>query len=85
MVQFVSYVRRVLHKMRLIFSRINGPNLFLVKGVFPYKLKIAKLIRVFKAGDFQYFTNYHPISLLSNFSKLFERVMHNRITNFLDC
>ena len=26
MVQFVSYVRRVLHKTRLIFSRINGPN-----------------------------------------------------------
>ena len=63
----------------------NVINLFLVKGVFPYKLKIAKLIRVFKAGDFQYFTNYHPISLLSNFSNLFERVMHNRITNFLDC
>ena len=26
MVQFVSYVRRVLHKTRLIFSSINGPN-----------------------------------------------------------
>ena len=26
MVQFASYVRRVLHKTRLIFSRINGPN-----------------------------------------------------------
>ena len=25
MVQFASYVRRVLHKTRLIFSRINGP------------------------------------------------------------
>ena len=58
----------------------NVINLFLV-----FKLKIAKLIRVFKTGDFQYFTNYRPISLLSNFSKLFERVMHNRITNFLDC
>ena len=26
MVQFASYLRRVLRKMRLIFPRINGPN-----------------------------------------------------------
>ena len=62
----------------------NVINLSLIKGVFPDELKIAKLIPVFKAGDSQYFTNYRPISLLSNFSKFFERVMHNRITNFLD-
>ena len=35
-------------------------------------------------SPYPYFTNYRPISLLSNFSKFFERVMHNRITNFLD-
>ena len=28
MVQFASYVRRVLHKTRLIFSRINDPIVF---------------------------------------------------------
>ena len=27
MVQFASYARRVLHKTRLIFSRMNGPNI----------------------------------------------------------
>ena len=27
MVQFASYLRRVLCKTRLIFSRINGPNM----------------------------------------------------------
>ena len=30
MVQFASYVRRVLHKTRLIFSRINGPIIVIV-------------------------------------------------------
>lgn len=62
----------------------NVINLSLVKGVFPDKMKIAKLFPVFKAGDLQYFTNYR-LSLLSNFSKFFERVMHNCIRNFIDC
>ena len=29
MVQFASYLRRVLCKTRLIFPRINGPNVYL--------------------------------------------------------
>ena len=60
-------------------------NLSLSQGVFPDKLKIAKLIPVFNAGESKYFTNYRPISLLSNFSKIFERVMHNRILEFVHC
>ena len=30
-------------------------------------------------------SNYRPISLLSTFSKLYEKAMHTRITNFLEC
>ena len=59
-------------------------NLSLSQGVFPDKLKIAKLIPVFKAGESKYFTNYRPISILFNFSKIFERVMHNRILEFVN-
>ena len=32
MVQFASYLRRVLCKTRLIFPRINGPNVELLSG-----------------------------------------------------
>jgi hypothetical protein len=49
-------------------------NLSLSKGVFPDKLKIAKIIPVFKSDDPKRFTNYRPISLLPNFSKFYERV-----------
>ena len=43
-------------------------NTSLSNGMFPDKLKIAKVLPVFKSEDPQYFVNYRPISLLSNFS-----------------
>jgi len=38
------------------------------------KWKIHKIIPVFKAGDSNNVTNYRPISLLSNTSKVLERL-----------
>ena len=59
-------------------------NLSLLKGNFPDKLKIAKIIPIFKAEDPNFFVNYRPISLLSNFSKFFEKVMYNRLVEFAE-
>ena len=53
-------------------------NTSLRNGIFPDKLTIAKVLPVFKSEDPQYFVNYRPISLLSNFSKVFEKVVSNR-------
>ena len=59
-------------------------NLSLSSGVFPESLKIAKVIPVLKADDPTLLTNYRPTSILPAFSKLFERVMYNRLVEFLD-
>ena len=51
--------------------------------IVPSKLKVAKVISLFKQGDSEIESNYRPISLLSIFSKLYEKVMHNRLYSFV--
>ena len=59
-------------------------NLSLDTGVFPRKMKIAIIIPVFKKEDKQDCNNYRPISLLPNISKIFEKVIKNRLSKFLE-
>lgn len=59
-------------------------NLSLTKGVVPNQLKIARVIPIFKKGDDSIMSNYRPISLLSVFSKLLEKIVYKRVYNFLD-
>ena len=56
----------------------------MLDGIFPDNLKIAKIIPVFKAGDSYSVTNYRPISILTIFSKIFEKVISSRLENYLE-
>ena len=49
-------------------------NQVLYSGVFPDKLKIAKVIPIFKKDDPSLFENYRPISLLPTISKVIEKL-----------
>ena len=59
-------------------------NMSLSTGIFPSKLKIAKVIPLYKKGDNKIISNYRPISLLSVFSKILEKLMFNRLMSFLN-
>ena len=50
-------------------------NISFSKGVFPDALKIARVIPLFKSGDKHVFTNYRPVSLLPQFSKILEKYL----------
>jgi hypothetical protein len=50
-------------------------NQSLKTGIFPDKLKIAKVIPLFKKGDDMACNNYRPISLLPSISKVFEKAI----------
>ena len=52
------------------------------EAVFPEKLKIAKVILVFKKGDKENVENCRPTSILPVFSKVLERVMYNRLYEY---
>lgn len=47
-------------------------------------LKIAQIIPIYKSADKQDCTNYRPISILSTFSKIFEKMINTRIYDYLE-
>ena len=47
-------------------------------------MKIAEIIPIFKNGQQTEFTNYRPISILSQFSKILEKLFNLRLETFLD-
>ena len=53
-------------------------------GQYPSKMKIAKVIALYKKGEHFRANNYRPISLLSCFNKIFEKILCRRITKFLE-
>ena len=58
-------------------------NLSFSNGLFPSKLKIAKVVPIYKKGDRALFSNYRPVSVLPAISKLLERLMYNRLYDFI--
>ena len=53
-------------------------------GKFPQRLKHATVIPIHKKGAKEIIGNYRPISLLSVFSKILEKVMKKYLINFLE-
>ena len=70
------------------FSELCEPlkhvfNFPIETGVFPDKLKIARVSPVYKAGDSSDLTNYRAISVLPCFSKILGRIMCNRLFSYV--
>ena len=59
-------------------------NMSVQIGVYPSKLKHAKVIPVYKTGDEAEPGIYRSISLLSVFNRLSEKLMRKRLTSFIE-
>ena len=51
-------------------------------GIFPDKLKIAKVLPLFKKGNEHIFHNYRPISLLPSMSKVIEKIVYKQLYTY---
>ena len=51
-------------------------------GVFPTCLKEASITPIYKSGKRTDMNNYRPIAILPLLSKIFEKIVHNRLNNF---
>ena len=51
----------------------------LSSGTFPARLKFAEIKPIYKKGDKSKISNYRPVSLLTSFSKVFEKIIYNRL------
>ena len=47
-------------------------------------MKIARVVPLFKTSDLSLFTNYRRVSVLPAFTKILERIVYNRLINFLN-
>ena len=80
---FVEYY--IISKLLYLYITVAKlVNMSFEQGIFPTAMKIAKVIPIYKGKSKELFTHYRPISLLSNVSKVLEKVMHKRLYAFME-
>lgn len=52
-------------------------------SVFSDKMKMAKIIQIHETGEKHVLSNYRPISLLPQFSKILEKIHYIRLDNLI--
>ena len=77
----VNVINQIYNHIKKSLIRIFGDSVKL--GVFLEKLELAKVTPIFELGKNEHLTNYRPISVLPCFSKILERIMYNRLYEYL--
>ena len=59
-------------------------NASFLTGIVPEWFKVGRVTPVFKKGSQASLNNYRPIALLSIFNKFLEKMVYNRLSNYLE-
>ena len=78
----MNLIKQIITAVIVPFTHIC--NLSFLNGVVPDGMKIAKIIPLFKSGVKSNFTNYRPVALLPQFSKILEKLFCKRLNEFID-
>ena len=57
-------------------------NLSLSSGKIPHELKVSIVTPIYRANDNKQLTNHRPISVLTCFSKILEKLMYKRLLDY---
>ena len=81
-IENISYecVSKCCNELAVPLSRLF--NLSIANGIYPNILKLAVVTPVFKSGNPHDLNNYRPISSLSLFNKIYEKLLLERFTTF---
>ena len=78
-------VKSLKHSAEIICKYLCiGLNKCISEGIFPRIMKIAKVIPIHKEGEKASPSNYRPISIFGNLSKIFEKVIQKRLIRYLE-
>ena len=55
----------------------------LAQKTFPETLKVGRVIPIHKSGSQKDISNFRPITTLSVYSKIFEKLVHTRLSKFI--
>ena len=74
--------------LKMLASELSYPltrlfNLSIQRSYFPSNWKLANVIPIHKKGSVHDISNYRPISILSNLSKVFEKSIFKHVFNFV--
>ena len=78
----VRAIKLVCHQISPLLATLLNDCMY--SGIFPDELKIARVIPLYKGGKTHVLSNYRPISILPLFSKIFEKLIYNRLYTFID-
>lgn len=71
-------------KEQIALPLVHLINKVISTGSCPSEFKVAIIKPLYKNGDKNIVSNYRPISLITNLTKIFEKVIKIRIVNYLN-
>ena len=66
-------------------SNIIASDIYISDNQYSEHSKTATVRPIFKKDDRTKVKNYRPLSLLNIFSKIYERFLHENLTNYVNC
>ena len=77
----IFILKKISHIIAPLISELFNDSI--KYGTFPETLKVGRVIPIHKSGSQKDIGNFRPITTLSVFSKIFEKLVHRRLSKFI--